>query len=87
MHGQLHRAHEASGDTAATYLSHAASDIDARFGEGFAQRNPALVAAYMQTAAADYSASSNAKVFGSALDRIADALESLADAIRERGET
>ena len=73
-------------ETAKVYLLRAKQDIDSSFGEGFAQRNPALVAAYMQTAATDYAGASNGKVFGSALDRIADALDNLADAIRERGE-
>lgn len=74
-----------ASDAADAYLSRAAGDIDTTFGEGFAQRNPALVAAYMQTAAADFSAASNGKVFGSALDRIAEALEGIANAMRERG--
>jgi len=74
-------------ETAKVYLLRAKQDIDSSFGEGFAQRNPALVGAYMQTAAADFSAASGQRVYGSALDRIADALENLADAIREQGES
>ena len=71
--------------TADTYMSSAVREIDAAFGPGYAKANPALVAAFMQAATADFVAASNAKVYGSALDRVADSLEGIAQAIREQG--
>ena len=71
--------------TADAYMSSAVREIDETFGAGFSKANPALVAAFMQTASADFTAASNGKIFASALDRIADALGDLADALREKG--
>jgi hypothetical protein len=42
--------------TADYYLDWAVEKIDAKFGAGFAAKNPALVAGFMQTAAADFHA-------------------------------
>ncbi len=70
--------------TADTYMSSAVREIDETFGKGFAKSNPTLVAAYMQAASADFAAASNGKIFASALDRIADALSDVAEAIREK---
>lgn len=70
--------------TADTYMSSAVRKIDATFGDGFAKANPALVAAFMQVAAADFAAASNGKILGSAIDRIADALGDVAEALREQ---
>jgi len=64
-------------DSAESYLRNARAKVDEEFGEGYAAKHPELVAAYMQVAAADFSTSSNAKVFGAALDRIASAIEQL----------
>lgn len=70
--------------TAETYMSSAIREIDASFGAGYAKANPALVAAFMHTANSDFVAASNAKVYGSALDRIADSLDGLAHALRDQ---
>lgn len=42
--------------TAGEYLVAARRHIDAAFGEGYAERNPVLVAAFIQAAASDYAA-------------------------------
>lgn len=42
--------------TAQFYMLRAVTDIDELFGKGFAGRNPALVGAYMQAAATDFTA-------------------------------
>lgn len=47
--------------SAALYMRAAVDEIDATFGAGYAANNPALVAAFMQTCAADFAASSNAR--------------------------
>jgi hypothetical protein len=72
----------ASGDTlmrqammtAADYLADAVRSIDAEFGAGYAKQNPALVAAYMQTAAADYAATVTAQQIRAGLEHIGAAL-------------
>jgi hypothetical protein len=74
-----------ASDTAATYLHRAAKEIDELFGAGYAAKNPLLVAAFMQTAAADMSASTHAKVYGAALQDISSSLSAIADAIDPNG--
>jgi len=54
------------------YLRRAKSDIDDIFGAGYAQSNPELVSAYIQTAAADFNTGSMAKIFGLTLLRLED---------------
>lgn len=64
--------------TAEDYMRSAKRSIDETFGDGYAAKNPALVAAFMQTAATDFATSSNGKVFGDRLSDLARALETLA---------
>lgn len=70
-------------DTAAQYMCHAKRNIDELFGEGYAAANPTLVAAFMQTAAADFGAASNGKVIGSALLELASSIDEVAQVLRE----
>lgn len=70
-----------ASDTAATYLRRALHEIDELYGNGYAAKNPQLVAAFMQTAASDMTASTHNKVYGSALQEISDSLSAIADAI------
>lgn len=75
-----------AGDTAAEYLNAAVRHIDAKFGAGYAERNPALVGAFMQAAASDYAASLAAAVGqdGSmSVGAISDSLDRLARAVAE----
>jgi len=58
--------------TAHDYMYDARYEIDKMFGEGYAAKNPALVAAYMQTAALDYAASFGLDRISRSLDRIAE---------------
>ena len=69
--------------TANTYLINAKEDIDKTFGDGYAEKNPTLVAAYMKTAASDMNTSTIGKVFGSALLEIAEKLDAIASAIEQ----
>ncbi|MGA0588865.1 hypothetical protein ACO2Q2_17350 [Dyella sp. KRB-257] len=71
--------------TAGAYMSSAVREIDETFGSGFAKANPALVAAFMQVASADFATASNGKILGSALDRISGALSDVAEALRDQG--
>ena len=66
-----------AGYTAEEYMRAAIQTIDAEFGEGYAKANPLLVAAFMQTASADYAAASN----HSAAQTIEDGLKAIAQAI------
>lgn len=63
-----------AGMTAHDYLVRAKSDIDEVFGEGYAKKNPCLVAAYMQVACADFSTA----IFAGAVDDIPGLAEALA---------
>ncbi|MEW9571533.1 hypothetical protein ABQJ54_07205 [Rhodanobacter sp. Si-c] len=74
-----------ASDTAATYLGRAVQEIDTLFGKGYARQYPRLVAAFMQTAAIDMSASTHAKVYGAALQEISSSLSAIADAIDRKG--
>lgn len=65
--------------TAAYYLSSAKNEIDKLFGQGYAEKNPELVAAYIRTAAVDLQTSVTAKVIGGALEQIAQSIQSLED--------
>ena len=60
-------------------LQLAQSEIDRVFGPGFAQANPALVAAVMSSAASDYAATCIADALGRSAHLLADALA--ADAV------
>lgn len=62
--------------TAHDYMLHAKEDIDKIFGEGFAAKNPSLVAAYMQTAALDF-----ATMFG--LQNVSESLDGIAERLGE----
>lgn len=61
--------------TTATYMTKAKREIDELFGEGFAKANPALVATFMQAAVADYAAGLASERLASAIERLAEALE------------
>lgn len=74
--------HEQTSMTAAGYLASAKREIDEAFGDGYAAKNPALVAAFMQTCAADMGAATNAKVMGAALQEIASSLRDVSEALR-----
>jgi hypothetical protein len=52
----LHQAHATVGE----YLREAVRYIDEELGDGYAKKNPALVAAFIQTAASDYNAACQA---------------------------
>lgn len=67
--------------TTASYLATAKREIDRLFGEGYAAKNPALVAAFIQTAAADMHTSTSGKVFGAVLQEIAQNIGSISQAL------
>lgn len=48
-----------AGYTAEEYMKAAVDSIDGILGEGYAKKNPVLIAAFMQTAALDYQAASD----------------------------
>jgi hypothetical protein len=58
--------------TVCAYMAHGVRDIDATFGEGFAEAHPVLLAAYMQTAALDY----GAELIARRIDGLRDSLRS-----------
>lgn len=68
-----------AADAVEDYLTRAVRCIDKQFGEGFAQKNPDLVAALVNASVTENTSSTQAKVYASALDGIATALERIAD--------
>ena len=68
-----------AGYTAEEYMSAAIKSIDETFGKGYAKKNPVLVAAFMQTAAADLAAAYNhsaAQIIAEAISNSLDELNS-----------
>jgi hypothetical protein len=59
--------------TAADYMDNAVREIDAKFGQGYAEKNPALVAGFMQAAASDF----HAAAVGVGAQRISEALDGI----------
>ena len=57
------------------YLDKAADVLNAKFGEGYAKKNPALMGTYMQTASHEFRTS----VWCKALWEISDSLNRIAD--------
>jgi len=64
-------------DTADEYLAQAIKSIDKRFGKGYAQQHPELVAAFMKVAAQDFQT-----VFS--IQTIQDAVLEVIEAIKEK---
>ena len=78
--------HDSSKIAADNYLLAAIRNIDSALGEGYARSHPELIAAYMQTAVADYASgiasatlAETATQISDAFDRIVDAIEHMAD--------
>lgn len=70
---------EQSPDVVDYHLSRAINSIDDHFGEGFAKQNPGLVAALITACVSEYNSTTQVKVYASALDNIASALEKIAN--------
>ena len=76
-----HSAMDQAGFTASKYLNEAILEINARLGPGYAEKHPELIAAFMRTAASDYSAWSLAVATG----HICRELKALADLAGQLG--
>jgi hypothetical protein len=63
-----------AGPTVGHWLSQSVEQIDATFGEGYAKKNPALVAAFVQAAAIDQLTAHLANTVCQRLDDIAHSL-------------
>lgn len=72
-----------SAQAPAFYLRSAQYEIDKVFGEGYASKNPALVAAYIKAASADMSAATLGKILGASLQEISQSLNSIADSMEK----
>ncbi|KPV95155.1 hypothetical protein AN214_02807 [Pseudoalteromonas sp. P1-9] len=71
---------------ASEYMSDAIIEIDKQFGDGFAKKNPALVAAFMQAAISDCGTNVQAKVIGEAIEGLSDALNKMGNSVDEIAE-
>lgn len=74
--------HEQAPMSAAHYLYSAKRNIDEVFGEGYAAKNPALVAAFILACSNEMTEGANAKVMGAALQEIARSIDEVAAALR-----
>lgn len=63
-------------------IDRAVANIDGQFGDGYAEDNPELVAAFLQAAAINFAAA----VIASRLDKLADTLD-VSDAIEQAAAT
>lgn len=72
--------------TADTYMAHGRRCIDETFGEGYAEKHPELLAAFMNTSVRDFHTAAVIKVTGEAVESFAHRLEELASALRDRDE-
>jgi hypothetical protein len=69
--------------TASEYMRNAVTNINDQFGDGYAQKHPELVAAFMNAASVDMAGAVIGKTLGHALPRIAESLDQIAEAVRE----
>lgn len=79
MEASFETIREQAADVVEYYLTCAVGCIDKQFGQGFSEKNPTLVAALVNASVAEINSSTQAKVYASALDGIATALERIAD--------
>lgn len=74
-----------AGPTVGHWLRQSVDEIDATFGDGYAKKNPALVAAFIQAAAMDQLTAHLANTIKEPVAEIALALDRLASAVSETG--
>ena len=65
--------------TAHEYFHAAIKSIDDRFGDGYAQEHPELIAAFMQTAARDFQTAITARTMQDAAEQITETLRARSD--------
>lgn len=73
---------EQSCNAALSFMGDAQHQINKLFGEGYAEKNPQLMAAYMQAAATEFHAMATAKALQHASGNVGFSLDSLVDAVR-----
>lgn len=73
-----------AGQTADFYMRYAIDKIDQRFGDGFAEKNPALICTFMNVAAADFAAAPHTDAFPVQVRRIAESISDLVEAVSTR---
>lgn len=72
--------------TVVGYMQDAVRYIDSEFGEGYAAKNPALVAAFIQACAQDFHTSISAAVsqsLGASVNCVSDSIDRVATAVAE----
>lgn len=70
--------------TIALYLGEARKAIDAEFGEGYAKKNPDLLAAFVKASAQDFHSASMgvaAQHVADAIDRVSETAQAISDAL------
>lgn len=74
-----------AGLTAGHWMKQSVEQIDGIFGDGYAKKNPALVAAFIQSAALDQQTSHLANTVCWRIDDIANSICTLAEAVVDHG--
>lgn len=74
-----------AGPTVGHWLQQAVDQIDKTFGDGYAKKNPALVAAFIQAAAMDQFTAHLANTVCQRLVDIAGSVSALAEAVVDHG--
>ncbi len=72
-----------ASDSTTVYLRRAKSEIDSIFGDGYAIKNPQLIAAFIQAAATDMSGATIAKVLGHALQELSSSIREVSDKLED----
>jgi hypothetical protein len=72
--------HQASM-TAHDYFINACKVIDDKFGDGYAEKHPELISAFMQTAASDFNTCAYTKILSESAREITESIEILANKI------
>jgi hypothetical protein len=70
--------------TAEEYFNAAVNSIDHSFGDGYAEKHPELIAAFMQVAASDMNYCTLAKAQSECVEYLADKIESAIDSLADK---
>lgn len=70
--------------TVSEYMSRAVTDLDNEFGEGYARKNPALVAAMVTAMGQDFTTAARSKAQQGMVEAVVNAITAITEAIEAR---
>jgi hypothetical protein len=79
---------EQASSTAATYLANAQHSINRRFGDGYAEEHPELVAKFIEVAGRDFNESVRLKIleeeFAAFRELLSDSVDQIVEALKNK---